>query len=387
MNKITYTLFVFLVAFNCFGQEDSINSFENKFIKHFTKHYTNDSTFIIDKNLLFKTNFESDNFNLSISEEKVNFKTEERILKNPYYSEEYDESDDDYDYMKNYPKSYSVIFENNLVSLFENGKFACYDIITFERNIQLENKLNLKKFKYHWVIDKNLIAQSGNSKFVWSNSKWIELKERTPLKKQPKLYDDNEFIVYSDCFGEWGGSIYFYERATSKIFFTESTCANTVIKSDKGYEILAHLGHMSGSSEIKIVPDPRKLTLLKRSNKKTNKNREALGYSDKSNAFIKVFDLYDIQIFSLFYHNNQKLYVVNVADLTFLAKINKDRIKIVHPLFFDDLYTHNPVTTQYEDVTLINLDFYGTALEREVSLLLISKDRIVKIDWNELQRN
>src|SRR5690606_4651748 len=244
---------------------DSINSFENKFIKHFTKHYTNDSTFIIDKNLLFKTNFESDNFNLSISEEKVNFKTEERILKNPYYSEEYDESDDDYDYMKNYPKSYSVIFENNLVSLFENGKFACYDIITFERNIQLENKLNLKKFKYHWVIDKNLIAQSGNSKFVWSNSKWIELKERTPLKKQPKLYDDNEFIVYSDCFGEWGGSIYFYERATSKIFFTESTCANTVIKSDKGYEILAHLGHMSGSSEIKIVPDPRKLTLLKRS--------------------------------------------------------------------------------------------------------------------------
>lgn len=129
---------------------------------------------------------------------------------------------------------------------------------------------------------------------------------------------------------------------------------------------------MIGSSELKIVPDPRKLTLLKGNNKERSKNREALGYSDKSNAFIKNFDLYGIQIFSLFMHNNKKLYVLN-------------QIKIVHPLFFNDLYTHNPVTTQYEDVTLVNLDFYGTALEREVSLLLIFKDKIVKIDWNELQ--
>lgn len=387
MNKILYLLFVFLLAFNCFGQDDSISSFETKFIKHFKEHYTNDSTFIIDKNLLFKTSFESDNFTLSISEEKINFTTETIVLKNPYYSEEYDESDNDYDYIKNYPKSYSVIFENNVISLFENGKFVCYDIISFKKNIQLENKLNLKKFKHHWIIDKKLMAQSGNNKFIWNNEEWIKLKESNPLKKQPKLYDDSEFIVYSDCFGEWGGTIYFYERSTSKIYFTESTCANTVIKSDKGYEILAHLGHMIGSSELKIVSDPRTLTLLKNKHKNRNKNGEALGYSDKSSAFIKNFDLYGIQILSLFMHNNQKLYVVNQSDLTFLATINKDQIEIVHPLFFNDLYTHNPVTTQYEDATLVNLDFYGTALEREVSLLLILKDKIVKIDWNELQNN
>ena len=387
MNKILYLLFVFLLAFNCFGQDDSISSFETKFIKHFKEHYTNDSTFIIDKNLLFKTSFESDNFTLSISEEKINFTTEAIVLKNPYYSEEYDESDNDYDYIKNYPKSYSVIFENNVISLFENGKFACYDIISFERNIQLENKLNLKKFKHHWIIDKKLMAQSGNSKFIWNNEEWIKLKESNPLKKQTKLYYDSEFIVYSDCFGEWGGTIYFYERSTSKIYFTESTCSNTVIKSDKGYEVLAHLGHMSGSSEIKIVADPRKLTLLKNKHKSRNKNGEALGYSDKSNASVKSFDLYDIQIYSLFHHNKQKLHIINVADLTFIAKINNNQIEIVHPLFFNDIYTHNPVTTQYEDATLVNLDFYGTALEREVSLLLILKDKIVKIDWNELQNN
>lgn len=389
MKRILYLLLVFLFAFNCFGQDDSISSFdfEPNFIKHFNEHYSNDSTFIIDKNLLFKTSFEADNFTLSISEDKINFTTEAIVLKNPYYSDLYDESDNDYDYIKNYPKSYSVIFENNVISLFENGKFACYNIITFERNIQLENKLNIKNFRHHWIIDKKLIAQSGNSKFIWNNDKWIKLKEDNPLKKQTKLYDDNEFIVYSDCFGEWGGTIYFYERSTSKIYFTESTCANTVIKSDRGYEILAHLGHMIGSSELKIVPDPRKLTLLKGNNKERSKNREALGYSDKSNAFIKNFDLYGIQIFSLFRHNNKKLYVVNQSDLTFLATINKDQIEIVHPLFFNDLYTHNPVTTQYENVTLVNLDFYGTALEREVSLLLIFKDKIVKIDWNKLQNN
>jgi len=44
------------------------------------------------------------------------------------------------------------------------------------------------------------------------------------------------------------------------------------------------LGHGSGSSEIKIIVDPRKLTPAKDKEISTRVKGEALGYTDKSNA-------------------------------------------------------------------------------------------------------
>ena len=58
-------------------------------------------------------------------------------------------------------------------------------------------------------------------------------------------------------------------------------------------------------------------------------------------------------------------------------------IKIVNPLFYNDLYTHNPITIKYEKYTLMNLDNYGIGLNRKISVLLIEGNKITKIDWNE----
>ena len=63
---------------------------------------------------------------------------------------------------------------------------------------------------------------------------------------------------------------------------------------------------------------------------------------------------------------------MNLSDLTFIAEIKNNEIEIVHPLFFNDLHTHDPITTQNGDYTLINLDFYGTGFDREVSVIIIN---------------
>lgn len=55
----------------------------------------------------------------------------------------------------------------------------------------------------------------------------------------------------------------------------------------------------------------------------------------------------------------------------------------VHPLFDNEIYTHEPITTSYGDYTLMNLDFYGIALDREVSVIIFHNDKIIKIDWNK----
>ena len=70
--------------------------------------------------------------------------------------------------------------------------------------------------------------------------------------------------------------------------------------------------------------------------------------------------------------------------MTFLAEIKGTEIQIVHPLFEKPFYTHQPVTTAYGNYILVNLDFYGVALDKEVSVIIVGQNKITKMDWNEI---
>jgi hypothetical protein len=252
-----------------------------------------------------------------------------------------------------------------------------------ERDFDFEKKLNTKRFRYHWIVNDKLAAFAGGIIYVW-NGKWTHLKTKFPLEKQPKLFEDSEFIVFGDCIGEFGGTIYFFEKVTGDIFFTESTCANSVFKKDNKYLVLAQLGHGTGFTEIKSIDNPRKLTKAKKSEIGKTKEGGALGYSDKSEAYQKLLDLYGIQIFSTFNYQGRQLYIVRLNEMTFLAEIKGTEIQIVNPLFEKAFYTHQPVTTTYGNYALVNLDFYGVALDKEVSVIIVGQNRITKVDWNEM---
>ena len=380
MKKHLYILIIFGFSISVCAQNKQLN-IEKQLVDYFQKQNWDNA--VITRDSLYTNNYSDDKFNVSISDNLIEFDTTHIVVKNPYFSDKYEDADEDKDYVRNFPKSFSVIYENSLVSLFENGKFACFKLENFERDTNLESKLNTKAFKYHWIINNQLGGLSGNSIYIWNDSKWIKSKDNFPLRHQPKMFEDDEFIVYGDCHGEWGGTVYFYEKLTSKTFFTESTCTNSVIKSKNGYEVLAQLGHGSGSTEIKVVKDPRKLTFIKPNQINKTVNGEAVGYTDKSNAFEKKFDFYGVQIFSSFINENKELYIVHLSDLTFIAEIKNNEIEIVNPLFFNDLYTHDPITAQYGNYTLINLDHYGTGLNREISVMIINGKSITKLDWNE----
>ena len=379
MKKLLYILLIFGLSNSGYAQSEQLK-FEKKLVEHFQKQTWEDV--VVTRDSLYSSPFK-EKFNVSVSDNYIEFDTTHLVIKNPYFSDKYDDAEEEKDYVKNFPKSFSVIYEHSLVTLFENGKFTCFKLENFERNTELENKLNTKKFKYHWIIDNQLGGLSGNSIFLWNGNKWTKFKENFPLKNQPKLFEDDQFIVYGECFGEWGGTVYFFEKSTSKTFFAESTCANSIIKNSNGYNVLAHLGHGGGSAEIKTIPDPTKLTLAKPNEIGKSVNGEALGYTDKSGAFEKKLDFYGVQIFSSFNYQDKVLYVVHLSELTFIAEIKNNEIEIVNPLFFTDIYTHDPITKKYGKYTLMNLDHYGTGLNREISVLIIEGNKITKLDWNE----
>ncbi len=374
-------LILFIFGFSIFGNAQTDQSiFESKLIEHFQRHFFEEDV-KLTKECIYTSPYKK-KFQVSIGN-LIAFDTARIVIKNPYFSGIYEDSEDEKDHVKNYPKSFSVIYQNTLISLSENGKFFCYKVDNFQRDSELENKLNSKIFEYHWIISNKLGALSGNSIFIWNDNKWIKFKGSFPLKDQPKLFEDDKFIVYGECFGEWGGTIYFFEKLTSKIYFTESTCANSVIKDEKGYNVLAHLGHGGGSAEIKIIIDPTKLTIAKVDEIGKTVNGHALGYTDKSNAFTKKLDWYGVQVFSSFVYNDKVLYLIHLSDLTFIGEINDNEIKIVNPLFFNDLYTNDPITTRYGNYTLMNLDDYGRGGHREIAVVIINGNRITKLDWNQ----
>lgn len=383
MRKLLYIVSLILINLSVLGQAysqpDSV-SFD-KILKHFqeTKGW-NTLVGEITDSVSLSCLYQTIDFKVSISKKPIAFDFYHSVIENPYFKEVFD------DYHKNninYPVSYSVIYDDRLVSLFPNGRFVCHSLVTLERDLDFEKSLNTRKFRYHWIIDNKLVAISRNSIFIWDGNKWVKNSEDFPLSNQPKLYEDNEFVIFGDCHGEFGGTVYFYEKSTGETFFTESTCANTVIKKNDKYFVLAHLGHMMGSTSIKVIDDPRKLTKAKKAEINKTKEGTALGYTDKSKAYEIALEFWGVQLFSTFKYENRELFMVHVNERTFLAEIVDNKIQIVNPLFNNEIYTHNPITYSYGDYVLINLDFYGIARDKEVSVIILDGKRLIKLDWNK----
>ena len=313
---------------------------------------------------------EDEKYKIEISDTPIWFDIKEMVIKNPFDNK--------------YPVSFSVIYQNKLISLFEQGVFVCHTIPSMKRDIEFEKEINTKKFEYHWIIDGKLVGRTKDKYyFLDTNNEWSKYENFIPLKNQPKLFEDNNYISFCDCHGEWGGTVYFYNKFTGKIYFTEATCANSILKKDE-YLVLSHLGHMMGSSDLKSIRFPDNLSTTDIA--KINKTYEgqALGYTDNSKEYKIVFDYWGIQFFSSFVCQEKTVYMVYWHDRTFLAEIENNIIKIINPLFNSELYTHDPITTMYNDIVLMNLDFYGIAGDREVSCIIIKDKQFIKLDWNKM---
>lgn len=386
MKRLLPIILLSLFSWALFGQTESsgkVVSFEAIF-QNFNEYRRGRLSGQIEDSVTKSSIYKSKHFHVSISKKPIVFDTAHVVLENPYYTEDFDDYDDNY---INYPVSYSVIYDQKLIALFRNGKFVSYDLENLNRNIPFEEKLNTRIFKYHWIINGQLHALSGSSVYVWTNESWIKSKLKLPLNNQPILFEDSNFIVFGDCYGEWGGTVYFFDKDSGETYFTESTCTNSVLKNNDKYTVLSHLGHMFGSSEVKVIDNPSDLSKAKKRQINRTKDGQALGYADKSEAYTKELDLFGIQLFSTFKYGDRQLYLTYLKELTFLAEINGTEIQIVNPLFNNEIYTHNPTTKVYGDYTLINLDLYGTARDKEVSLIVVHKNQITKIDWNKNQDN
>ncbi|GAB3777306.1 hypothetical protein GCM10028818_24240 [Spirosoma horti] len=158
----------------------------------------------------------------------------------------------------------------------------------------------------------------------------------------------------------------------------EATCAVWVRYGSTGYEVVSSLGHGMGGADKQLIEDPHSLPEW------TGKPARGVTTANSLNKSTTLFNIYGIQLFGGLMRAHQLFYLAHISDRTCLVSLLGHTFTVVDALFNDGLYTHQPVTTNYNGVYLINLDFYGIGRYREVSCLLLKNDRVSLLDWHEL---
>ncbi|RQO39045.1 hypothetical protein DBR39_08595 [Chryseobacterium sp. KBW03] len=86
-----------------------------------------------------------------------------------------------------------------------------------------------------------------------------DLKKLKALSPQGLLYSDTTYEVWKTCSGEWGGTVYFKNKKSKKIYYAKATCPVAVNKIKNKYYISNSMSHGTGSSDILEITDPEKM--------------------------------------------------------------------------------------------------------------------------------
>jgi hypothetical protein len=385
-------IFVTIFLFSCNHKNKKVNEINSPYSKFLVEHF-NDSVKNVTWKMIEKEKkksvdsllLEQDSLFVCVGENPLFNKVKKKVLKNPYF----DNSVEYYQEWKNLPITYSVVYKNNLISLFPKGKFVCHDLKVIERNFGLEKKLSLYDFENFWLYEGKLIALFNEKIYEWINDKWNLTDLKFPLLRSTKLFEDNDFVVFNDDFGEWGATVYFYHKRTRNVYFTLGFKVNGIFKKNNKYYIIEH--KYSRGSEIVEIDNPLKLSVadpdkmfnqVKFRDINGLENVGAYGYLDNSKVAKDVYDKDLLLLFSSFNIDNKSYYLGNIYELTFIAELkdNGKKVEIVHPFFKEDNYLLDPITDVQENYIVIN----SGRDKREESVILIHKEEILKLDWNTL---
>ncbi len=367
--KVLTNILLMLAAFSSgFGQKiqrfagnKPIDTTFNQLISHFDELHSYRKDTLRLPNLLV-----TEKYKVVLADTALHLTKQRRVVTNPFSADKY-------------PLSYSILYRNNLISLFSPGYFACFTIDDWQRNLALEKTLNTKRFKRHWLVDGQLIGLAAGQYWqLTTDNRWRPYKKPIPFGERPKLFEDATYLVYNECNGEFGGRVFFFDKQTKKTYWMESTCAVWVRRSSAGYEVMSSLGHGMGSADKQLIGDPHSLPAW------AGKPASRVAATNSLSKSTTLFDLYGVQLFGGVARDQQIFYLAHILDRTCLVSLLGSTFTVVDALFNDGLYTHQPATTNYDGIYVINLDFYGIGRYREVSLLVLKNDKLTLLDWHEL---
>ncbi|HZG00530.1 MAG TPA: hypothetical protein VEY71_05980 [Chitinophagales bacterium] len=158
---------------------------------------------------------------------------------------------------------------------YDNGNFICLTdsgVIVLDSllNKNLKSESSFDGIKPFWLFNVHdtawLITKSELYQLLQDTIRQVTRFEYLTqirvdvLKHRYPLWQDYEFFVYGGCEGEWGGSVFFRDNRTRKIYSMPASCPLQVIPQSIGYLVCAYSN--ADISNFITIRDPTSLVEL-----------------------------------------------------------------------------------------------------------------------------
>ena len=194
------------------------------------------------------------------------------------------------------------------------------------------------------------------------------------------LFEDNYYRITSRCNGEFGGTIFFKDKTTNRVYVGKSECALIVNKLRNKYFITNVMDHLIGFSSLYEVSNPSEMQPFEEYAVDSNKSR--CGDSESFQGINVLIDTASLLMQTSFvvgnelYHFYTSMYISKVDKTqqirTSIGNVKDNRIKSVHEF--------NPKIFPYLQQQITNncqfLIFY-TEKEDEFGFMKIDTNNII----------
>ena len=243
----------------------------------------------------------------------------------------------------------------------------------FENNMSEDVKLITRvfdlsdpaqKYKFDTWVNANLISLNNDttankynnrSKFNFAGEKFDSVSCD---------FEDSNFEVYSACAGEFGGSLLFIDKKNKeKIYVLSSTCPKMIDFKEGKYIIMSTLAHMSGSTSVKILEDPRQLPLFQ---KDKFINRQI---PTPDSLLENIIDTFGI-IGNIYYPYKKKSFLIfSKYDTAYVGEIKKGEIINTQPLLNHGIWSYGDKMNKIKNgIYISEINHSSTSIDSEQNL-------------------
>ncbi len=256
-----------------------------------------------------------------------------------------------------------------------NNNFAVLDT-NFIQHKEIEQRLENSKTAFFY--------KRGDTTILALETKDFQLKEfqltndfiLKPLTsrisyEKPDFYgqvflEDSTYQIYGCCLGEFGGSLFFYNKRNKRLYFYNSECVYQVVNYHNSYYVFDDLY----TYDYTRISNPEKLIELKYKDRLFGCNWwtqvDSLNSYEKS-RYQKIDGLYEykpnIRESSLnsFVYNDTLFTILSTDSSTYLAIHQGDSLKKVQKLLDKKIWFHH--TEYYEDAGRRIVSFSATSTQ------------------------
>ena len=240
----------------------------------------------------------------------------------------------------------TVIYSNRIISMGLHGGLVCINPTKMELDSVFTKKINTSFYTNLICRQDTLFAEKfGKIFYLNRDTIWVEYNLRLPVKLFEIVYEDEHYIFYPSDFGEWGSSLFIYDKYLNCTKgLNVSDCPISVVKKDKKYIIGGGSYGGVGSYEIYSLKDLDKLKVIVKDNSNTSMEilkkywigSERLDYSYSKN-FKEPIKEGSADVITIFEHDSILYYLEDVNThkenanghkYVYISNFNNNHIKI-----------------------------------------------------------